>query len=583
MTTVSTGQISVVDISDSKQLQLFISTNQPKTQIFNPVNSTYTPNWTTNKPVLTPQLFVAGTNSDIMTQAKSIKWFIDGVELTASNTDYTLAATGVKTLTINTNVLASVNSKLFVAEVVYTDPDTGFDVVAKADIELVKVSSGATGPQGPIGNTGAAAVTAVLSNETHIVPTDSAGANGVYGGAVSTMSVYQGATDDSANWTYAQTVVDLTVTASGTPANRTVTITGFGAGKDTGYVDITATKAGVTVTKRFVVSKGKQGATGGTGAAAVAYWLITPSAIQRNISGVYTPATITVEARSQSGAGVPAAYAGKFVIAESTDGVAFTDKYTSAANEATKTHTPTAGIKAVRVRLYQSGVTPNGTVNSIDEEVITVVSDGATGAPSVRAVVWTPDGNTIKNGSGTLVAKCDVYSGGTLVNASAYKWYIQDPAATTSSGGDVDGGPGWRLLNATYNAGTTGYDTNTLTIPASAVLGVESFKCVATYSGVKYPDVTTVTDVSDPIQTVITGVNVFKNGVGSTTLTAKLYRAGVEIDTGGTAYTYTWSLYDSANVKSTTFGGAGTKTGKTITVDAADVSVRGNIICDVSQ
>ncbi|USK72610.1 hypothetical protein [Peribacillus asahii] len=200
------------------------------------------------------------------------------------------------------------------------------------------------------------------------------------------------------------------------------------------------------------------------------------------------------------------------------------------------------------------------------------------------AVVWTPDGNTIRNANGSLTAKVDVYKAGALVTPSAFKWYIQDPTATTASGGDADGGNGWRLLNATYNAGTTGYTTATLTIPASAISSVESFKCVATYSSVKYTDVCTVMDVSDPIQVVITGTSVFKNGQGDTSLTAKLYRAGVEIDSDGTdGYVYTWSLYNSAGVKSATFGGSGTKTGKTITVASSDIDSRGNIICDVSK
>jgi hypothetical protein len=572
---MASGQLTLVDINDSKQLQLYVSSNQPKTQIYNPNGGVYTPDWTTNKPVLTPQLFVAGTNTDIIAQSKSIKWFIDGTELTASSTDYTLG-TGNKTLTINTNVLASVNTKLFVCEVVYTDPDTNFDVVAKADIEFVKVSAGQNGTNG------ANAVEAVLSNDSHVVPTDSAGSNGNYAGAVSTITIYEGSTDVTSSWTITQTRSNVTVTEA--TNSKTATVTNLSA--DTGYVEFQATRTGYpAITKRFSLSKSKQGTAGtnGTnGQNATSYWLVpNVSAIQKNISGVYTPASLSIDMKSQTGTGTPAFYGGRLIIAETTDGTNWTDKYTSSANEtAAKSYTPSAGIKAVRVRMYLAG----GTTTLLDEQIIPVVSDGATGAAgadAITAVVWTPDGNVVRNQSGSLKAQCDLYKGGTKQTSGVtYQWFVQDPNQTT----DVGGGVGWKKLDSAYNLGTSGYTTSTLTIPASAIPSVESFKCVATYNSTGYSDVCTVSDVSDPIQVVITGTSVFKNGQGSTTLTAKLYQAGVEIDSAGNSgYTYTWSLYDYNNTKSTTFGGTGTKTGKTITVDANDVNVRGNIVCEVSK
>ncbi|MCD4839761.1 hypothetical protein LRS37_12965 [Neobacillus sedimentimangrovi] len=337
---MASGQVTLVDINDSRQLQLYINSSQPKTQIFNPNDNSYTPNWTTSKPVLTPQLFIAGDNTDIISEASSIKWFIDGVELTTSNTDYTLGI-GNRTLTINTNILANTHTKLFVVEVVYSDPVTGFDTVAKADIEFVKVSSGQKG-----------------------------------------------------------------------------------------------------------------------------------------------------------------------------------DK-------------------------------------------------GADGQDAVRAVVWTPEGNVIRNSTGTLKAQCDLYKGSSKITSGVtYQWYQQDPNVTTDQGGGI----GWKKIT-----NLTGYNTATLTIPASAIASVESFKCVTIYSSKTYSDVCTVSDVSDPLQVVIVGANIFKNGEGSVTLTAKVYRAGTELDQAGTQYTYTWSIYNADNTK-TSFS----KTGKTITVNASDINGRGNLVCEVS-
>src|SRR5690606_41648038 len=117
-----------------------------------------------------------------------------------------------------------------------------------------------------------------------------------------------------------------------------------------------------------------------------------------------------------------------------------------------------------------------------------------------------------------------------------------------------------------------------ITIPADAIMSMESFKCVATYNGNKYQDVCTVTDVSDPVVVSIVGVNTFKNGQGTTQLTAKVYRDGIEIDVSGQNYVYSWSIYNSDGVR-TGFN----KAGKTITVSANDIDVRGNIICEVSE
>lgn len=362
MPIVASGQLSLVDLNDSKQLVAYVGSSQARSVIYSPNTNTYVPNYASTNQVLTPQLFIAGTSTDIASSAKSVKWSyqVNGggsiVDITADTTEYTLGTTGAKPLTIKSNVLASNTSMTYICEITYTDASTGFDVVAKAEIELIKVTNGEAGQAG---------------------------------------------------------------------------------------------------------------------------------------------------------------------------------------------------------------------------------ADGTSGVNAVLATVWTPEGNTLKNSTGSLKAQVDVYSGTTKVTPSAFKWYIQDPSATTTSGGDADGGAGWRLLNATYNAGVTGYTTAIITIPASAIASVESFKCVATYNSNKYQDVCTVIDVTDPIVVTVVGLNTFKNGTGSQSMTAKLYQNGTEIDTAGTGgYTYSWSLYKQDGTKDTVFG---TKTGKTITVNATDVDVRANLICEVSK
>lgn len=107
---------------------------------------------------------------------------------------------------------------------------------------------------------GTVGVNATLSNEAMNIPADAAGNVLSLSGATSTMSVYVGAIDDSANWTYlASPSSGVTITTGG--GGRTVTVTAMTA--DAAYVDITASKSGfAALTRRFSLAKARQGTTG---------------------------------------------------------------------------------------------------------------------------------------------------------------------------------------------------------------------------------------------------------------------------------------------------------------------------------
>ena len=565
MAIVASGQLTLTDLNDAKQLAMYIGASQSRTVIFNGV-STYTPNYATNNQVLTPQLFIAGDNTDKANEALAVRWYHQSngvgtpVPITANTTDFTLG-TGNKTLTIKTNIMSSRTSMTIICEMDFTDPDTGFVVTTKAEIEIVKVTNGTNG------NNGSDAIIGVVSNESVTLPADQNGAVSSYAGAVSTLTIYKGATDDTANWTITQSLDGATVTASGTPANRTATVTGMS--KDVATVTFTATRSGYsTITKTFTITKVKAGQN------ATAYNMFASANVLtlNDVRTAFTPKNVTFSAKSQTGTGTPIDYSGRYKIYESTDGNTFTLKYTSSANENNKVYTPSGvTVRAIKAELFLAG----GVTTKVDELTVNVVADGTN---SIYANVWTPDGNSVKNGSGTVTAQIDLYNGTDLVEGTNYKWYIQDPTATTSSGGDADGGNGWRKITSTYNVGITGYTTATVKIPASAIAGTEAFKAVVTYNGEVYGGVTTVVDLSDPIMVRLDGMDKFKNGEGSITIRATLLQAGVEIDSEGTTYNYSWAIYDSNNVK-TSFA----KTGKTVTVLASDIDGRGNLVCDVSK
>lgn len=207
------------------------------------------------------------------------------------------------------------------------------------------------------------------------------------------------------------------------------------------------------------------------------------------------------------------------------------------------------------------------------------------GGGIVDLLVTTLQGNVFKNAEvSSLTAKAELWRGSTVDATNvAYTWAVMDSsvADTGSTGYDAAFGIGWRKLTDTPGK-YTGCATNTLTLFAAAVDSYAVVKCIAkdtdpasNTNGSSFTDVATFIDNSDPIQVVITstGGDVFKNGQGSTTLTAVCYQAGAEIDAAGKG-TYTWTKYDKDGAVDAAWGTNGSKTGKTLSVGTADVETK---------
>ena len=226
-----------------------------------------------------------------------------------------------------------------------------------------------------------------------------------------------------------------------------------------------------------------------------------------------------------------------------------------------------------------------GTGLSLSHPLTISFSRVVNGGGIVDLLVTTPNGNVFKNSEvATLTAAGQLWRGSNVDTTNvAYKWAMMDPSVTdtSSSGYDSNFGTGWRKLEDTPGR-YTGTETSTITIYAAAVESYAVLKCMAkdtdassgTYNSMFF-DVATFIDNSDPIQVVIssTGGDVFKNGQGSTTLTAVCYQAGVEIDSAG-AGTYTWTKYDKDGAVDTSWGTNGSKTGKTLSVGTDDVDTK---------
>lgn len=116
---------------------------------------------------------------------------------------------------------------------------------------------------------------------------------------------------------------------------------------------------------------------GKNGASATAYSLIVSrSAVVRKESGTYDPSSITINAKAQVGASAPSDYSGRFRVQTSSDGSAWSTRYTSSSNESSYTYSlPSSTIVAIRVSLYLAG----GTTTLVDQQTIPIVTDGTNG------------------------------------------------------------------------------------------------------------------------------------------------------------------------------------------------------------
>lgn len=102
-----------------------------------------------------------------------------------------------------------------------------------------------------------------LSNEAHTITTDKNGNGGNFADCETTVQVYNGTQDVTAQTAYTVTK-SSGVTGVWDSTNHKYKVTALST--DDGYVDIKAVYNGISVVKRFTVSKSKTGATGATGA-----------------------------------------------------------------------------------------------------------------------------------------------------------------------------------------------------------------------------------------------------------------------------------------------------------------------------
>jgi hypothetical protein len=338
-------------------------------------------------------------------------------------------------------------------------------------------------------------------------------------------------------------------------------------------------------------------------------WGVSAGAItltpQLFITGVGSD--IIMQAKSVNWFSVVGATATEITTTTAADGTAYIIAATSAAPKKLVVRKNIA--KTDSSALYRCKITYTDPATNLDvyTQADLLLQINVSGTSIITADIETPQGIVFKNsGTASLKLVGKLWRGGTYdISSIAIVWGEQDAAVTapTSTGYDATLGLGWRKLvtGGNYTIGTStaadngtaaaGAASDMLTVKNDAVLSVRSYKVAikdtdsnsGTVNSVATA-VITLNDQTDPIGVIInsTGGDVFKNGQGSTTLKALLYQDGVEIDTAGSTYTYTWTKMGKNGTAENFSGAVASKTGKTISVGDADVDVKATFFCSVA-
>lgn len=144
MAQISYGSITIVDVTDVGQFSVYPRATSPKTQIYNPDASSYTPNWDTanggTAVTISPVAYYAGRN---VTSSASYTWKrkIGGTESNLITGES--VSSGV--LTINKNILADISGGLitYVCHATYTVDDIQLEAIGEIDFSLIRQGSAA--------------------------------------------------------------------------------------------------------------------------------------------------------------------------------------------------------------------------------------------------------------------------------------------------------------------------------------------------------------------------------------------------------------------------------------------------------
>ena len=127
------SSVSVIDLTDVGVINLYLTSNQPTSVIYDPDQNTYTPDWSSSNLVITPVISYNGSNLALNATGVSIEFKRKEGSGNAGNLVTGESVTG-GVLTVSANKLSSVTSGqlTYICKVEYTDPDVGVPISAEA-------------------------------------------------------------------------------------------------------------------------------------------------------------------------------------------------------------------------------------------------------------------------------------------------------------------------------------------------------------------------------------------------------------------------------------------------------------------
>lgn len=420
---VAKGRIVINDLTDSRQLVAYLSSTNRRQVIYNPDTNEYLPNYATVNNVLSPELYLSGSTLNKIDDAVSVTWSVQTNSMGAftpvvANQFYAFGAKHA--LIIKDNILKDNLSMLYKVDIVYHDIPLNKDILIQTDIEIVKLSNGSAG-------VGEDAVVALLSNDLQTISTDSQGDNGNFTSVESAMDIYVGAKEDTANWTLTfKPSAGVTGKVLAPPNNNNYQVTAMTV--DNGYVDFTATKGTTTLSKRFTLTKVKQGV---SGVDATIYRLKKSHAvIIRNRDKVLTPgvvyfsSTLLVGNEENDYKGFYSIYERSSTNPQGT----YIKQYESVSAESTKAYTPKPDVSEIKIELYKDSARSQ----LLDTETVMVADDGE---DAYKVEILSTNGNIFKNGIIDTWIYAVVYKGSedvtNEIELSRFRWTktSSDPVA----------------------------------------------------------------------------------------------------------------------------------------------------------
>ena len=376
MSVKATGQITLVDLTDG-QLSVYLSSNLPKTQIYNKKDTSFSPDWRETNLQIVPNVSLNQNSISLEDVTIYYKKLILEEEIDLDDTKE-IVSNGI--LTVNDNLLNEIENK----SVTYIAYLTYKNFSARADITFSLLNDGVDGEDGTSGESG---YTFVLTNESYLFKGDNNTALNDY--VNTTLSAYQGTDEQKIKIASVNgKTVSTESSSTGIPGlnfkistisetfSPIITFTSTSElTQKNGSLPITFQVKGQTWTKFFTYAIALQGED------AISYWMINnTSAIKKNEENEFSPNQIILEAKNNTGIEGVSDYYARFLIEGTIDNEKWDTVYTSNQNEISTTY----DISNVDYISYRCSMfLADNTDVLLDRQIIPIVSDGKTGIDGV--------------------------------------------------------------------------------------------------------------------------------------------------------------------------------------------------------